>query len=139
VDVAGYNASVIEEFRANGGRVGGPLNGQDVLLVTHRGARTGRERTNPLGFFDDGGTPVVFGSSMGAPTDPQWAHNLRANPDVVVEVGAGSFRARAREVVGDERTALWARLVEAKPFLADHEAKAAGRLIPLFRLERSEA
>lgn len=130
-----FNAQVVDEFRANGGRVGGPLAGQQVLLVTHRGARTGTVRTTPLGYFDDAGTPVLFASAMGAPKHPQWFHNLVANPDVAVEVGTDAFAARARVVEGAERDELWARVVAAKPFLAAHQEATGGRLIPLIRLE----
>jgi deazaflavin-dependent oxidoreductase (nitroreductase family) len=132
-----WNAGVIEEFRASGGKVGGPLAGQQVLLVTHVGAKTGTVRTNPLGYFDDDGTPVLFASLMGAPSNPQWFHNLVAHPDVVVELGDEQFPATARVVEGDERTALWDRVLAEKPFLGQHQEKAGARQIPLIRLERT--
>jgi deazaflavin-dependent oxidoreductase (nitroreductase family) len=121
--VSDFNAEVIEEFRASGGKVGGPLAGQPVLLITHVGAKTGTVRTNPLGYFDDGGTPVLFASMMGAPNNPQWFHNLVANPDVTVELGDDHFAARA--------------LLVDKPFLGQHQEKAGSRVIPLIRLERT--
>ena len=134
-----FNAEVIEEFRANRGRVGGPLAGQDLVLVTMTGARTAAVRTVPLGCFtDEDGTAVVFASAMGAPTHPQWHFNLLANPDVVVERGKAQYPATARLVEGAEREALWERLVSAKPFLAAHQAAAHPREIPLFRLEEVE-
>lgn len=133
-----FNAEVIDEFRAAGGKVGGPLAGQDLLLVTHVGAKTGTVRTNPLGYFeDDDGTPVLFASLMGAPKHPQWFRNLVANPDVTVELGDDHFTARARVVEGDERTALWERILVDKPFLGQHQEKAGERVIPLIRLERT--
>lgn len=132
-----FNAEVIEEFRANGGKVGGPLQGQDLLLLTHVGAKTGTVRTNPLGWFDDDGVPVLFASLMGGPKHPQWFHNLVANPDVTVELGDDHFAARARVVEGNERDALWERTVVWKAFLVDHQAKTGGRVIPLIRLERA--
>jgi deazaflavin-dependent oxidoreductase (nitroreductase family) len=132
-----FNAEVIEEFRANGGKVGGPLAGQEMLLVTHVGAKTGTVRTNPLGYFDDDGTPVLFASMMGAPSNPQWFHNLVANPDVTVELGDDHFTARARVVDGAEREALWDRILVDKPFLGQHQEKAGARVIPLIRLERT--
>ena len=136
--VTDFNEQVIEEFRANGGKVGGPLAGQQVLLVTMTGARTGQVRTVPLGYFDDDGTPVVFASSMGAPAHPQWYFNLKANPDVAVEIGTSQMAARARVVEGDERAALWERIIVAKPFLVAHQAAAHPREIPLVRLEEVE-
>jgi len=133
--VTDWNEQVIEEFRANRGKLGGPLAGQDLVLLTMQGARTGRVRTVPLGCFDDDGTAVVFASSMGAPAHPQWYFNLLANPDVVVERGGEQYPARARAVDGDEHDELWARVIEAKPFLVAHQAAAHPRRIPLIRLE----
>lgn len=135
--VSDFNEQVIDEYRSTGGRLSGPLAGQQVLLLTHKGARTGTVRTTPLGYYDDVGTPVLFASSMGAPKDPQWVHNLRANPDVAVELGDDAFSATARIVQGAERDALWARVIEEKPFLVAHQASAGDREIPLIRLERS--
>ena len=101
----------------------GPLAGVPLLLITHKGARTGKIRTNPLGYYDDVGTPVLFASGMGSPAHPQWVHNLRANPNVAVELLGEAFSATAREVEGAEREALWARVIEEKPFLVEHQAK----------------
>ena len=131
-----FNEQVIDEYRATDGELTGPLAGQQVLLVTHRGARTGTVRTTPLGYFDDFGTPVVFASGMGSPSHPQWVFNLREHPGVAVELRGDAFSAVAREVVGKEREALWARVIEEKPFLVDHQAKTGGRVIPLIRLEQ---
>lgn len=130
-----FNEQVIDTYRATGGRLDGPLAGQQVLLVTHKGARTGRVRTTPLGYFDDAGTPVVFASMMGAPRHPQWYFNLVANPDVAVEIDDRAFAATARVVEGAEREALWARVVAEKHFLVAHQEATGGRLIPLIRLE----
>lgn len=133
-----FNEQVIDEFRANDGRVGGPLAGQHLALVTHKGARTGSVRTTPLGYYEDlDGTPVVFASMMGAPTHPQWYFNLVTNPDVAVEIGDDAFAATARVVDGADRDALWERIVVDKPFLGAHQAATGGRIIPLIRLERS--
>ena len=137
VPVSDFNEQVIDEYRANDGELSGPLQGQQVLLVTHKGARTGTVRTTPLGYFDDAGTPVLFASAMGAPTHPQWYFNLRANPDVAVEIGTDAFAATARVVEGAEREALWDRVIEEKPFLPAHQEATGGRTIPLIRLERS--
>jgi deazaflavin-dependent oxidoreductase (nitroreductase family) len=134
--VSDFNEQVIDEFRASGGRIAdGPLAGQQLLLLTHRGARTGAVRTTPLGYYDDVGTPVVFASMMGAPKHPQWFHNLVANPDVAVELGDDAFAATARVVEGKEREGLWARVIEEKGFLVAHQASAGDRQIPLIRLE----
>ena len=130
-----FNAAVIDEYRATGGRLSGALANQQVLLVTHKGARTGKIRTTPLGYYDDFGTPVVFASMMGAPKHPQWYFNLLANPDVAVELGSDMFSARARIVEGAERAGLWARVIEEKHFLAAHQLQTGGREIPLIRLE----
>ena len=130
-----FNQQVIDEFRERGGKVGGPLAGQQLLLLTHQGARSGAIRTTPLGYFDDDGTPVVFASMMGAKRHPQWYFNLVARPDVVVEVGTSQVPARARVVEGDEREALWLRVIQEKPFLVAHQEATGGRVIPLIRLE----
>ena len=130
-----FNEQVIDEFRTNGGSVGGPLAGQDLVLVTMTGARTGRIRTVPLGFYDDGGTAVLFASGMGASKHPQWYFNLLANPNVAVERGADHYAATARVVEGVEREGLWSRVIQAKPFLVAHQAAAHPRDIPLIRLE----
>jgi deazaflavin-dependent oxidoreductase (nitroreductase family) len=130
-----YNEQVIDEFRTNRGKVGGPLAGQDLVLVTMTGARTGRIRTVPLGYYDDVGTAVVFASAMGAPTHPHWYFNLVANPNVAVERRDAQYAATARVVEGVEREALWSRVVEEKAFLAAHQAAAHPREIPLIRLE----
>ena len=131
-----FNEQVIDEYRANDGALTGPLAGQQLLLLTHKGARTGTVRTTPLGYYDDVGTPVVFASGMGAPSHPQWVFNLREFPNVAVELNGDAFSTVAREVEGMERDALWARVIEAKPFLVDHQAKTGGRVIPLIRLEQ---
>jgi deazaflavin-dependent oxidoreductase (nitroreductase family) len=131
-----FNEQVIDEFRSRGGRIAdGPLAGQQLLLVTHKGARTGQVRTTPLGYYDDAGTPVVFASLMGAPTHPQWFHNLVANPDVAVEIGDDAYAATARVVEGTEYEGLWARVIQEKGFLVAHQASAGDRRIPLIRLE----
>jgi deazaflavin-dependent oxidoreductase (nitroreductase family) len=133
--VSDFNEAVIDEYRATGGQLTGALAGQQVLLLTHRGARTGSVRTTPLGYYDDVGTPVVFASLLGAPRHPQWYFNLLANPAVAVELGDDAFAATARVVEGKEREGLWERIVQAKPFLGAHQESTGGRVIPLIRLE----
>lgn len=132
--VTDFNASVIDEFRANEGKVGGQLAGSPLVLVTHRGARTGVERTTPLGYFDDGDQLLLFASMMGAPKHPQWYFNLRANPDVTVERGTDRYPARAVVLTGDERAAAWQRVLTSFPFLAEHQQRAGSREIPVVAL-----
>ncbi|HEX8804555.1 MAG TPA: nitroreductase family deazaflavin-dependent oxidoreductase [Acidimicrobiales bacterium] len=129
-----WNAKVIEEFRANGGKVGGQFAGAPMLILHTTGARTGAERVNPLVYQPDGDRMVVFASKGGAPTNPDWFHNLRANPDVTVEVGEGTVRARARVAEGEERERLWTRQQELMPGFADYQAKTS-RPIPVVVLE----
>lgn len=130
-----FNAAIIEEFRANEGRVGGPFAGIGVLLLHHRGRRTGTERVNPLAYQPLERGWAVFASHGGAPTHPQWYRNLMAAPRTVVEVGTEQVEVVAREATGEERTAIWSRQKAAVPGFADYEAKAAGRVIPVVVLE----
>jgi deazaflavin-dependent oxidoreductase (nitroreductase family) len=135
-----WNQQVIDEFRASGGRVGGPFEGRTLLLLHHRGAKTGAERVNPLAYqrLSDGAV-AVFASKGGAATNPDWYHNLIANPDVAVEIGAETMRARARVADGEERERIWERQKHDWPGFADYEEKIKGiRSIPVVVLERSE-
>ena len=130
-----WNAPIIEEFRANQGKVGGPFDGASLLLLTTTGAKTGRERTNPLAYQADGNRFFVFASKAGAPMNPDWYHNLKANPDAKVEVGADTIPVRATEISGEERDRVWNRQIELMPGFGEYEAKA-GRKIPVMALER---
>jgi deazaflavin-dependent oxidoreductase (nitroreductase family) len=131
------NRSVIEEFRANEGRVGGRLEGIDLVLVTHTGARTGRALTTPLGHVVDGDDLVVVAANRGSATHPSWYHNMVANPDVTVEVGTVTYAAKAVVATGDERARLWDKIAAVKPFLLDFQEKAGSRAIPLVVLRRA--
>ena len=131
-----FNQAIIEEFRANEGRVGGGFAGAPMILVHHKGAKTGTERVSPLVYQEVGDGFAVFGSKGGAPTDPQWVGNLRANPDTVVEVGAETIRVRAHIASGDERERIWAKQKKRMPGFAEYEKKAVGREIPVVVLER---
>jgi deazaflavin-dependent oxidoreductase (nitroreductase family) len=133
--VQDWNSSIIEEFRSNAGKVGGPFEKTPLLLLHHTGARTGRERVNPLAYqaLDDG--YAVFGSKGGAPTNPDWVYNLKANPRVKVEMGTDTFDAVARIVEGDERERIWSRQKELYAGFADYEKKTT-RQIPVIVLER---
>jgi len=126
---------VIEEFRANRGKVGGPFEGRPVLLLTVTGAKSGRRITKPLVYLPDGQRLLVFGSKGGAPSHPAWYHNLVANPRVTVEVGPETYEARATVLTGEERDRHFARQVEAMPNFGDYQRKTT-RLIPVIALER---
>ncbi|HET9691772.1 MAG TPA: nitroreductase family deazaflavin-dependent oxidoreductase [Acidimicrobiales bacterium] len=135
-DVNDWNAQIINEFRANDGKVGGPFEGAPMILVHHTGRKSGAERVNPLVYQAlDGGRFAVFASKAGAPDHPDWYHNLLAHPDTVVEVGTDRVRVHARDAVGDERDAIYARQREAMPTFAEYEQKAAPRTIPVVVLE----
>jgi deazaflavin-dependent oxidoreductase (nitroreductase family) len=130
-----WNRQIIDEFRANGGAVGGQFEGAPMILVHHKGAKTGTERVTPLVYQADGDAYVVFGSKAGAPTHPHWYLNLVANPDTVVEVGTDTVPVTARVAEGEEHDRLWARQKELMPGFADYEASAGGRVIPVVVLE----
>jgi deazaflavin-dependent oxidoreductase (nitroreductase family) len=134
--VSDWNAAIIDEFRANGGKVGGQFEGAAMLLLHTTGARTGQERVNPLVYTTDGDDLVVVASKGGAPTNPDWFHNLVANPDVTVEVGTDTMPVRARVADGAERERLWSRQVEVMPGFAEYQAKTS-RTIPVVVLERT--
>ncbi|HUF53579.1 MAG TPA: nitroreductase family deazaflavin-dependent oxidoreductase [Dehalococcoidia bacterium] len=128
-----YNQKIIEEFRANEGKVGGPFEGATMLLLTHRGRKTGTERTNPLVTMPDGGRYIIFASKGGAPEDPDWYRNIKANSDVTVEVGTDKFEAKAEEVTGDERDRLWRKNVSERPTFGEYEERT-DRVIPVIAI-----
>jgi deazaflavin-dependent oxidoreductase (nitroreductase family) len=131
-----YNRRVIEAFRANGGKVGGPYAGAPLLLLTSTGARSGRPHTTPLVYLADGDRLVVFGTKGGAPTNPDWYHNLRANPLASVEVGTETREVRATVAAGEERQRLFAAQAERRPGFAEYAAMTT-REIPVVVLEPS--
>jgi deazaflavin-dependent oxidoreductase (nitroreductase family) len=128
------NARIIEQFRANDGRVGEPFQDTSLLLLHHTGARTGTARVNPVAYLADGDRYVIFASKAGAPTHPDWYHNLRAYPDVTIEVGRDTLKATAHEVTGAERERLFAAMVERSPSFAEYQRKTE-RLIPVIALD----
>ncbi len=133
-----WNAKIIEEFRANEGRVGGPFEGAPMILIHHIGARTGTERVAPLVYFpQDDGTMVIIASKAGAPTNPDWYHNLKANPSIEVEVGTETFRVTTEEVLGEERDQVWAKVVAERPGFGEYQEKTS-RKIPVLRLTRQD-
>ena len=135
-DANDWNTKVIEEFRANEGRVGGQFEGAPLLLLHTTGAKSGVERVNPVMYQADGDRLAVFASKAGAPTNPDWYHNLRANPTATVEVGTETVQVVALEAEGEERDRIWARQKERFPGFADYEEKTT-RQIPVVVLERT--
>ena len=130
-----WNQKIIEEFRANAGKVGGYFEGAPMILIHHIGARSAAERVNPLTYLPDGDEMVIAATKGGSPTNPDWYYNLKAHPRIAVEVGTATFPVEAREVTGDERNELWRRLVEMRPGFAEYETKTS-RIFPMFRLTR---
>ncbi len=129
------NRQVVEAFRANSGKVGGPFAGSDIVLLTTVGAKSGTPRVSPLVYFDVDGRILIAGSFGGAPKAPAWVHNLRAHPSVRVEIGTDAYDGEARELPLEERNALYPRVVEIAPQFGDYQAKTR-RVIPLFELTR---
>lgn len=133
-DERDFNQRTIEEFRANGGRVGGQFTGFPLLLLTSTGAKSGEQRVNPIAYFDIDDKIYIVGSSAGRERDPAWAFNIRAHPDASVEIGADPPRAvTARELPRDERDGIYAVVTERAPGFADYEART-DRVIPVFEL-----
>jgi deazaflavin-dependent oxidoreductase (nitroreductase family) len=132
----GWNDKIIDEFRSNEGRVGGPFEGHTLLLLHHRGARSGVERVNPLARQDLGdGAWAVFASRGGSDTNPDWLHNLVANPDATIEIGTETIPVKARVAQGEERERIWSRQKQVMPGFAGYEKKTT-RQIPVVILER---
>jgi len=132
----GWNDSIIAQFRANGGQMtSGPFTGRTLLLLTTKGAKTSVERTSPLVYSRDGERFVIVASKGGAPTHPAWYHNLRAHPEVTLEVGKEKFRARASVATAAERRRLYDKHAERMPAFWDYEKKTT-RKIPVVVLER---
>ena len=139
--MADWNQQVIDEFRANDGRVGGRFEGRTLLLLHHRGAKTGIERINPVAYQRlSEGSVAVFASKGGASTNPDWYHNVVANPDVTVEIGTETFPARARVAKSPERDSIWERQKRDWPGFAEYEEKTRGiREIPVVVLDKTGA
>jgi deazaflavin-dependent oxidoreductase (nitroreductase family) len=135
-DMNDFNQTVIDEFRANHGQVGGGFDGAPIVLLTTTGAKSGQERINPVvGLTEEDGTIYVFASKAGAPTNPDWYHNLVAHPEVGVEFGDDRYTATATPVTGAERDRIYARQKELMPNFAEYEAKTT-RTIPVVALAR---
>jgi deazaflavin-dependent oxidoreductase (nitroreductase family) len=134
-DLREFNEGVIKEFRANKGKVGGQMAGIPLLLVTMKGAKTGRMLTAPLAYSTDGNRFVVIASKAGAPNNPAWYHNLIANPVVTIELGSERFEAKVTEATGAERDRLYNQQAAQMPIFADYQKKTSRR-IPVLTLER---
>jgi deazaflavin-dependent oxidoreductase (nitroreductase family) len=131
-DFNDWNTKIIEEFHAKGGK-GVAQFGDALLLLHHTGARSGTERISPLAYFDDGERLVIVASKAGAPQNPDWFHNLKANPDAKIEVGTETRAVQAAEITGDDYTQTWARVTAAMPGFAEYQTKTT-RHIPLVAL-----
>ena len=131
-----FNQAIIDEFRANEGKVGGGFDGAPMLLLHTTGAKSGQPRLAPLVYLRDGDHLVIFGSKGGAPTHPDWYHNLVANPSASVEVGTEKYDVDATFASGEERASLFATQAGRMPPFAEYEEKAAPRVIPVVILTR---
>ncbi|MFV8053575.1 MULTISPECIES: nitroreductase family deazaflavin-dependent oxidoreductase [Mycobacteriaceae] len=130
-----WNDNIIAEFRANGGKVGGPFEGATLLLLHTTGAKSGKERVNPVMAFDLDGKLAIVGSYAGADVDPAWLHNLRAHPDAHIEIGTDAYDVHAREMPLAERDAAYPRIVEKAPGFGEYQTKT-DRVIPVIELQR---
>jgi len=133
-----FNTKIIEEFRTNEGRVGGPLATTTMILIHHIGAKSGIERVSPLACAPQpDGRLVIVASNGGSPTHPDWYHNLRANPRIKVEVGNQTFTVLAEELDDTARAQLWPKLVATYPDVGKHQARTTRR-IPVLMLTRQD-
>jgi deazaflavin-dependent oxidoreductase (nitroreductase family) len=133
--MAEFNRKVIEEFRANGGKVGGPFAGAPMVLLTHKGAKSGNTYTTPLVYSRDGDRIVIVASKAGAPNNPAWYHNLVAHPEVTLEIGTERFKARAVVIEGEERERLFDAQARQMAVFNEYRKKTT-RSIPVIALER---
>lgn len=129
------NERIVDEFRANGGKVGGPFSGATLLLLTTTGAQSGKQTVSPVMCMLDGDRILIYASAAGRPSNPAWYHNLVANPEVIVELGTERFPARATVTTGAERDRLWAEQVARVPSFGAYERNTT-RVIPVVALER---
>jgi deazaflavin-dependent oxidoreductase (nitroreductase family) len=128
-----WNKKIIEEFRANGGKVGGNFEGKPLLLLHTKGAKSGEERVNPVAYTTDADKLVVIASKGGAPTNPDWYYNLVANPLVTVEVGTEKLQAQATLATEPDRSRLYDQMAEVMPGFNDYKTKTT-RTIPVIIL-----
>lgn len=128
-----FNSNIVDQFRANAGKVGDQFEGTDLLLLATTGAKSGHRRLNPLQYLRSGAAMIVVGAYAGADVDPAWVHNLRADPRAHVEVGTESFDVIARELPLPERNRAWTHIIDAEPGFAEYQAKSS-RILPVFEL-----
>ena len=131
-----WNQQIIDEFHANGGKVGGPFAGGTLLLLHTVGAKSNQPRINPLAYTKDGDNFIIIASKGGAPTNPDWYYNILAHPDVSIEVGTEQFPARAIVAEGEERDRLFNQMATKNPGFADYQKKTSRR-IPVIVLKRA--
>jgi deazaflavin-dependent oxidoreductase (nitroreductase family) len=137
-EASGFNTKIIEEFRANGGRVGGPLTGTPMILIHHIGAKSGTVRVTPLACNPQpDGRLAIVASNGGSPAHPDWYYNLKVNPTITVEVGTQTFTVLAEELDASARAELWPKLVAESPAVGQHQAKTT-RQIPVLVLIRRD-
>ena len=129
------NAQIIEEFRANGGKVGGYFQNATLLVLHTTGAKSGKERINPVGCFRYNDMLLIVGSNAGADVDPPWAHNLRAHPRAHIEIGTDAYDVESRELPRDERDAAYAHIEKTTGGFGGYQAKT-NRVIPVFELRK---
>jgi deazaflavin-dependent oxidoreductase (nitroreductase family) len=134
-DMHDWNRRTIEAFRANKGQVGGVWEGRPLLLLTTTGAKTGQPRTTPMMYLREGDRVFVFASKAGAPTHPDWYHNLLAHPEVTVEIGEQIYQATAKPVTSTERDQIYARWAEQYLQFRAYQEQT-GRIIPVIELEQ---
>ena len=134
-DMKQFNERVIKDFRANGGKVGGQMEKIPLLLVTMKGAKSGRTITLPLAYSKDGNRFVVIASFAGAPHNPSWYHNLVAHPDVTIELGGEKFQAKASVAQGAERDRLFKQQADQLPIFNEYQQKTTRR-IPVIVIDR---
>ena len=128
-----FNKGIIDEFRANGGKVTGQFANANLLVLTTTGAKSGQSRVSPLAYFRIDDKLIIIGSFAGAPVNPAWVHNLRANPQARVEIGTDAFDVTARELPSAERDELFPKIAAVAPGFAEYQSKTS-RVIPLFEL-----
>ena len=131
-----FNKNIVDEFRANRGKVGGPFEGATLLLLTTTGAKSGQPRLAPLAYLTIDQKMIIVGSKAGADTNPDWVHNVRANPRAHIEVGTDAYDVTVRELPSGERDATYPKVVELAPGFGEYQAKTS-RVIPLFELQRA--
>jgi deazaflavin-dependent oxidoreductase (nitroreductase family) len=135
-NVHDWNKKVIDEFRANHGKVGGQFEGAPMLLLHHKGRKSGEERVNPLVYLKDGDRIFIFGSKGGFPTHPDWYKNVLKDPNAAIEIGDEKYDVVAENITGEAHDRLYAKQVEAFPVFAEYQQRATERTIPVVALTR---